>query len=184
MRLFRTQAPSSRVTLDEAKAQLNILTNSQDAHITSLINISEETLMSRTSTVFAPARYKLNVYNLSGDCVRFPIYPVYPQGSGTTGVVTVKGRLEGEDTFNTIAANEYYVEDNHLHFNEPQDFAEVEIDFWVGYNDEDFPQAMKGAVLMFIGTLFANRQSEMGNVVEKIPYGIEFLVQAHTYWNF
>lgn len=178
MKVERLTVPSRIVTLAEAKAQLFVLNDREDAYITSLIAIAEETIMARTNTVLADANFRATYVGAVGGCVNLPVYPV----SAVTSVTT---RLEQDSTpVVLVEGTDYEVRDNGIYYLNDEYYYESVVVFTAGYSAENFPVALKGAVLMFIGTLYANRQSEKASVVEKIPYGIEFLIQAHCYYNF
>ena len=182
---YKRIAPVSqrRITLDEAKAQLNILTTSQDAYIESLIAVAEETIMARTNTSLTVSRYEGLEYSFCGVFLPLPVYPVAEKSSGTEGIQSIAVVVEqGDAEVVLVEGTDWVYKSNGIQFiGEDTSFFSVRVNFFAGFGTDDFPQGLKGATLMFIGTLFANRQSEMGNVVEKIPYGIEFMINAHSY---
>ena len=174
----RTSSPSRIITLDEAKSQLNILNTSQDTLISGMINIAEDVIMARTNQVFSNTTFVGSLTDFEGDAIYYPVTPV-------TGVSLIQVKDTRLDTLRTLEQGvDYFTSSESIQFSEYVSFYEVNINFSAGHSEVTLPSALRGAALMLIGTLFANRQSEKASVVEKIPYGIEFMIQPHVYWRF
>lgn len=176
MILTRTSTPTRVISLTDAKAQLYVLNTREDDYITALAAIAEETIMNRTNTVFSTTNFTATYYNVC-DLVRLPVYPV-----AANGITQVKGRSEESDDLLVLTESEDYIfKDNGVFLLNSESYYELEVVFTAGFTATDFPEALKGAVLMLLGTLYGNRQSEVASVVSKVPYGIEFIIEPHRY---
>ena len=181
MLVERTSTPARRITLADAKSQLNVLTTRDDDYITRLVNIAEESIMDRSNKVFSEATFKFTFYDVSGK-VMFPRYPVY--NSETSPITSVKGTTEENGTLvDLVEGVNYYIADNSIIIMDNECYTTLEVVTPCGYNDEDWSEAkgLEGCVLMMIGELYANRQSSIASVVTAIPYGIEFMLAPNCY---
>ena len=180
MQYTRTTSPDlNRITLAEAKSQLNVLTTSQDDYINSLIDVAEGVIMSRTNTAFQSTSYEGQTFDFSGEVLRIPVAPVT-----AITFLKVKETVDDADYTTLEEGTDFVLGKSEIRFPSHKTYYEISVGFVSGYTNITFPLGLKGATLMMIGTLYANRQSEMGNVVEKIPYGIEFMLNPYVHWYF
>jgi len=184
MTLFRTVEPTAEpVTLTEAKAQLRIAHDSEDALLAGLIRAARTEVEAQTGMALIEQAWRLSLdswpYN---GIVRLRRHPVRQILS-----VTVYG-AEGEAH---LVDPDFYLADivsrpARLHFTAPiapeRRMNGIEIDFSAGFGEAgtDLPDLIKRAILMLVGHWYEFRAVYgVGSQPVSIPVGFDRLIAGY-----
>lgn len=160
------------VSLAQVKAHLRILTNDEDTYLTSLISVASEVCESQSRRQLFTAQYRLTI---SSDFYPFRALNtreifLTPGPVQQVDSITVRGQAVDVDTWRVRNRDPYTLV--------PQwgdmCVGDVVITFTTGYGDEpeDIPAALVQFMLLLIGSLYFNRESDLDvrRVVENPSY--------------
>jgi hypothetical protein len=160
------------VTLEEAKDHLHIIDDEEDIYIGGLIEVCEDAVLNevRASTA-GVGTVSTSTTALTGSGTKFLDYKagdvirVDGETNRTIATVTSDTALTVTVAFtNTASSLTFRVETTPL-------VSGV------------LPKPLKQAVLLMIGQLFAVREPvNIGNIVTKLPYTLDFLIAPYKSW--
>lgn len=174
-----TPAVNQAVTLAEAKAHLRVTSNSEDAYINLLIESACARAEHELGRALMPQTWELTL-----DAFPSAIRLDYPP---LISVVHVK-YFDTSGAEQTLATNEYFVDSK----NEPgwvmpgynKEWPEtygrandVTVRFQAGYaNEAAIPSPIKSWVLLLVGSMYENRESEItGTIVARLGFADRLL---------
>lgn len=181
MRLVKNTTAASIVTLDQAKAQLNILSTREDVFVQDLLDRAHSLISQRSNLALSSTDFTWTLNNVCG-YLPFPVWPV-PSISSVTSV-TVK------EEFNStpVALDEgtdYYMEDNYLVLVDSTVYQEVIVIFTAGFTNSSRPIELEQAVLLALGTWYGNRQDDVSSqMAHELPMGVDTIVAPIRYKKF
>ena len=157
-----------------------------DALVTSLIKIAREAVEAYTELTVAPTTYAMALDEFPANEIELGTYPI--------NSITSITYTDTNGTSQTLNANQYIFDS----YSNPAKIYPVTIwpqakqipnavivRFAAGFtdgspNDYPMPEALKQAMLLYIGELYENREAiNVGNLVTPIPYGMIHLMTPH-----
>jgi uncharacterized phiE125 gp8 family phage protein len=150
MLIVTTAATVEPVTLAEAKAHLRVTHSSDDALITALIPAAREAVEQATGRALAAAAYRWASEDT--DTLRLPLWPV--------DTVTAVSYEDGDGARQTMDAADYTLDGDRARVtvDEPPDYGvRWSVSFTVA--PTNLPAALKHAVLLLVGDLYANAEA-------------------------
>lgn len=178
--LNRTAAPASQpVTLDEAKAQLNVLHADDDAYITALISAATAAVEEMSGRALITQTWELSL-RYPRTRVYLPVTPVQ-----SIDIITYYDRDEVQQT--GTVSDFHLFSDIYRAWVEPKDKKDwpdvfgradaLTISFVAGYGAaSDVPVELKQAILMLLTHWYEERRAASDSTMEEVPYSVGALV--------
>ena len=180
---IKTAPTTEPVTLDEAKAHLQVTTIDDDILIESLIKTARQQVENYTNRQLLSATWELFIDS-------FPSGLIYLEKSPVISVTSIEYYAEKDDSERTEFDSEKYIVDNS---NCParlspivgeswpsviNQLSAVKIEFEAGYASAvDVPAPIKSAILLIVGNLYENRGDEGHRMM---PKTIEYLLDPYV----
>ncbi len=142
------------VSLDEAKAHLRILHNSEDFYLNALLDVVTTAIENHLDKDLVDTQYSFYLYSKVGlgEEIHFPNSPIYSVSS-----VVIK---HGE-TLVDASEYSYTYTDEYISFDSlPDDYTELVINYRKGFeSSEDLPTPIKQAALLMLSDHYLYRGS-------------------------
>ena len=178
----RTTTPTEPVTLDEAKLHLRVDGTDEDALIQGLISAARESCEDRIEGAIPVTGWKLTL-DAFPDAIRLPRAPI-------ASVESVK-YLDADGVQQTLSALDYLVDTvstpgyivpayGKAWPETREQINAVEVEYTAG--SATTPAALKAAILLMVGSLYAFREDDSVGQVSKIPTGVDALLDPFRYW--
>lgn len=180
-------APTTPVlTTAEAKTHLRIDSSftADDTYIDSLILAATQ-----SAENYLNMKIMSQTWNLYLDC--FPSYIDLMTSNPRSLVVNNIKYLDTDNVSQTLAASNYVVDDkikpSRVYKSVDGSFPDtyespnaVTVEFTLGYSlTSEVPEAIKQAILLFVGSMYENRMSVSDRSYKEVPQTVEFLLEPY-----
>jgi uncharacterized phiE125 gp8 family phage protein len=183
----QTRPAVEPVTLAEAKHHCRVDTDSDDAYISSLIEVAREWCEDYCDQTFIHSQYVMRLDSFPVE-IQLPRPPMAT--SGTTTAVSVVYKLTDQSTV-LLPANTYRVDRDStpgvLRYNYSGswpshlfDFGAVEVTWWGGYGPDasSVSQRIKSAILWLVGMWYERRMAADGVNLGEMPFGVKAMLDS------
>lgn len=154
MLIVTTAATVEPVTATEAKQRLRITHTSDDALLEALITSAREAVEMNTGRALAAAEYRWAGAGEMAEALSLPLWPV--------ATVTAVSYEDENGTRQTMAEGDYTLDGDRatVAIDEMPDYAvNPTVAFTV--SPENIPNALKDAIILFVGTLYDDPQARL-----------------------
>lgn len=179
------------LTLEEAKAHLQVFDGDDDAYINTLIKVARRVVEGKVGIQIMPATYEAVVPDFNHPFIlKGPVKEIesitYLNEYGATQTLT---NIEANESEGTAAINYYWLDTySYPHFiGFDRQLAPavsytpyaIKVRFKAGF--DEVPEDIKQAMLLIIGTLYENRQEEVTGIsVARISFGVDALLAPYV----
>jgi uncharacterized phiE125 gp8 family phage protein len=177
---IKTKPTTEPITLEEAKAQLNVTCDADDDYIETLITVA------RTyAEQFQNRSYITQTLELRMDC--FPAYLIELPRPPSISLTSIK-YIDTNGDVQTLDSSKYTTDFNSYvarlvpAFNEVWPTTRrvidaVTIEYQAGYGAaSDVPETIKQAIRLMIGEWYLYREAIINGTINKIPFGVDALL--------
>ena len=181
MGLLLLEAPATPlVSLEDAQVHLRAENLEEAALVTSLIAAATAQAEAFCRRRFVTQRWRLTLDAFPGGAILLPYPPLQS--------IEAVQYLDGEGVLQTVPAEDYQVRTAEVPGEVVSAYGEswptalatedaVRVEFTCGYGDpEEVPEAIRAAVLLIVGTLYANRETVAPVAMQPIPHSAEWLL--------